>query len=189
MKSISVTDLKLIPELAHLRMIDFIDPKYDDLIAPYLKIIGFDLDYPIEYAASQHRNLQGKVVIAYRIMGEVEINDSFLSSGFATMEDRMIANGYRDISLSNQMANQMTVGRDYGNDEGVSEKGFPPELTNTDEESIRIQIQILNDLLVFNRGSPFKLDGSRATLSEYGTTETPEKARRKAVRKPKDVSQ
>lgn len=186
MKSISVTDLQLIPELSHLRMLDFIDPKYDSLISPFLKILGFDLDYPIEFAASQHRNLQGQKVIAYRIIGEVECNDAFLSSAFATTEDRIIARGYNDLGLSNDMASQLTVGRDYGGDDtGQSEKGFPPELTNEDEDEITLQVQLLTDLLRIVRGNPFKQDGSRATLAEYGMEETPEKTRKKSVRKNK----
>lgn len=186
MKSISVTDLQLFPELSHLRMLDFIDPKYDALISPFLKIVGFDLDYPVEFIASQHRNLQGKKVIAYRIVGEVECNDSFLSSGFATTEDKIIARGYNDLGLSNDMASQLTVGRDYGGDDlGQSEKGFPPELTNEDEAEITMQIQLLTDLLTIVRGNPFKQDGSRKTLAEYGLEETPEKARKKGVRKNK----
>lgn len=184
MKSISVTDLQLIPELSHLRVIDFIDPKYDELISPFLSKLGFDLDFPIEYAPSQHRNMQGKVVIAYRIIGEVECNNKFLTSEFATAEDRVIARGYRDLGLAGDMAKQLTTGRDYGGEgEGQSEKGFPPELTNDDEQAIKNQINSLAGLLMIVRGNPFRQDGSRATLAEYGVPEVPEKTRRKAVRK------
>lgn len=184
MKSISVTDLQLIPELSHLRMIDFIDPKYDTLIAPFLRKLGFDLDFPIEYAPSQHRNLQGKVVIAFRIIGEVECNNAFLTSEWATAEDRIIARGYRDLTIAGDMAKQLTVGRDYGHDDqGQGEKGFPPELTNENEKEIKTQINVLEGLLMIVRGNPFRQDGSRATLAEYGVAEVPEKTRRKSVKK------
>lgn len=182
MKSISVTDLQLIPELAHLRMIDFIDPKYDALISPFLKLLGFDLDFPIEYAPSQHRNMQGKVVIAYRIIGEVECNNAFLQSPYALAEDRIIARGYRDLGVAQDMAGQLTTGRDYGHSDG-SEKGFPPELTNENEQAIKDQINSLAGLLMIVRGNPFRQDGSRSTLAEYGVAEVPEKTRRKAVKK------
>lgn len=167
MKSYSVTDLQLIPDLSHLRMIDFINPENDKLIAPYLKMLGYDLDYPIEWVPSQHRNMQGKVVIAYRIVGETECNESFLSGPFATSEDRMIARGYQDLTLANDMAKQMTTGRDYGGDEGQSEKGFPPELVMENEGVVAMQIQTLKDLLVMVRGDQYNPDGGRKTIYDY----------------------
>lgn len=165
MKTISVTDLKLIPELSHLRMIDFIDPKNDALIAPYLEELGFDLDYPIEYMARQHRNLQGKVVIAYMIAGEISCNEKFLKSAFATAEDRIIAAGYRDLSLAKDMARGMHTSRDI---EGEVE-GFSPDQANPDEDDILMQIKVLDDLLLDVRGDPYKEDGSRKTLGELAS--------------------
>jgi len=179
-KSISVTDLMLVPELSHLRMLDFINPANTELISPFLKVLGFDLEYPIEFIPCQHRNLQGKVVIAYLIAGDVECNASFLDSVWATPEDRMIVAGYKDTGLAADMAASMTAGRDYGTS-GPNE-GFPPDLTNPDEADILMQVKVLADLLLQVRGSPFKQDGSRATLAEYGIVEIPEKRRRKSVK-------
>lgn len=178
MKTFSVTDLQLFPELAHLRMLDFIDPKHTDVIAPFLKLVGFDLDYPIQFVPCQHRNLQQKIVIAYMVVGEVECNESFLSSPWATTEDRIIAAGYKDLGKADDMARALTSGRDY--DSGVVE-GFPPDLANPDEGEILMQIKVLADLLLSVRGSPFKQDGSRFTLAEHGVAEAPEKRRKKVV--------
>lgn len=179
MKSISVTDLRLIPELSHLRMFDFIDPKNDSLIAPFLKVLGFDLEYPVQFVPCQHRNMQGKVVIAYTITGEVECNRAFITSPWASVEDRMIAAGYRDIGLAEDMAQRLTTGRDYGDD---GNEGFSQDQCNPDESGIIQQIKVLEDLLLIARGSPFKQDGSRATLAEYGVLEAPEKKRKKPVK-------
>lgn len=179
MKNISVTDLMLIPELSDLRMLDFIDPKYTSRISPFLKIVGFDLDYPIEFIPSQHRNIQGKEVIAYMIVGELECNDSFLSSVWATTEDRIIAAGYKDLGKARDMAQALTTARDY--ESGVTE-GFPPDLVNPDEAEIAMQIKVLADLLLAVRGTPFKQDGSRFTLDEYGMSEAPEKRRKKPAK-------
>lgn len=164
MKTISVTDLKLIPELAHFRPIDFIDPKNDALIAPYLKVLGFDLDYPIEYLARQHRNLQGQVVIAYMIAGEVDINSKFLTSSLATSEDRIIAAGYKDMSLANEMSRSLSTSRDYNS--GVTE-AFPAELTNPDEAAITEQLEMLESLLDMMRPNRYGEDGCLKTLTEY----------------------
>jgi hypothetical protein len=163
MKTISVTDLKRIPELSHLRMIDFIDPTNDALIAPYLKVLGFDLDYPIEYLARQHRNLAGEVVIAYMIAGEVDINSNFLNSSFATAEDRIIAAGYKDISLANEMSRSLSTSREYS---GVAE-AFPAELSNPDEAAIMEQIEVLQNLIDQVRPNMRREDGSLKTIFEY----------------------
>lgn len=179
MKTVSVTDLKLIPELSHLRMIDFIDPKNDALIAPYLKVLGFDLEYPIEYKAVQHRNLQGQVVIAYMIAGDVDCNESFLSSPFATVEDRIIVAGYKDMSLARQMTESLSTSRQY--DSGTAE-GFPADLTNSDEKAILEQIKVLQDLLEQVRPNMRGEDGSLKTLNEYHTT-VPIELKVKRVRK------
>lgn len=166
MKTISVTDLKLIPELSHLRMLDFIDPKNDALIAPFLKVLGFDLDYPIEYKATQHRNLQGQVVISYMISGDVDCNERFLSSPFATVEDRIIVAGYRDLSLARHMTDGLSTSRQY--DTGVAE-GFPADLTNSDEKVILEQIAVLQNILEEVRPNMRGEDGSLKTLVEYHT--------------------
>lgn len=180
MKSISATDLILFPELSHLRMLDVIDPKNTDLISPFLKKIGIDLDYPVQFIPSQHRNWQQQVVIAYMVVGELECNESFLSSEWATAEDRIIAAGYKDLSKAQDMARALSTARDYGS--GLVE-GFPPDLMNPDEPDIAMQIKVLEDLLLAVRGNPFKQDGSRFTLAEYGTVEEPEKRRKKPVSK------
>lgn len=170
MKTISVTDLKRIPELSHLRMLDFIDPKNDLLIAPYLRVLGFDTDYPIEYLARQHRNLAGEVVIAYMITGEIECNERFLSGPFATLEDRVIVAGYKDMSLAHQMSGSLSTSRDYGG--GVPE-GFPVELTNPDEKAIIEQLQVLENLLNEVRPGMYREDGSLKTLAEYHALPVP----------------
>lgn len=182
MKTISATDLKLVPELSHLRMIDFIDPKNDALIAPYLKVLGFDTDYPIEYIASQHRNLQGKVVIAYQIVGDVDVNSSFLDSAYATPEDRIIAAGYRDLSLAHEMSRSLSTSRGY---EGSVVEGFPLELCNSDEEAILEQINVLHNLLMEVRPGMYNESGSLKTLTEYHAP--PVTAPVKKIRKKRSV--
>ena len=182
MKVYSVIDLQLIPELSHLRMLDFINPDNDTLIAPFLKVLGYDLEYPIQFVPSQHRTLAGKVVIAYQIVGDVECNDSFLSSSFATAEDRQIARGYKDLSYSDFLGEGRTASRDYG-DEGV--EGFAPDQCNPDEKEIAAQIKVLEDLLLVVRGNPYKLDGSRKLYCETHIVEHEGKKRKKGERKAK----
>ncbi len=178
MKNISVTDLKLIPELSHLRMLDFINPDNDALVAPFLKVLGFDLEYPIEFVASQHRNMQGKVVIAYMIVGDVECNAAFLNSVWATHEDRMIVAGYSDLGLAEDLGMGSTSCRDYGTDS----EGFAPDQSNPNEGEILKQIVVLQNLLLDARGNPFKQDGSRKLYGESALVEAPEKRRKKPAK-------
>ncbi len=97
------------------------------------------------------------------------------------MEDRIIAAGYRDMGIAEDMATSLTTSRDYT---GEIDVGFPPDLVNPNEADILMQITVLTDLLMIVRGNPFKQDGSRSTLAEYGMTEPPEKRRRKPIQKP-----
>lgn len=163
MKNISVSDLKLIPQLSHLKELEFISPSNEQLIAPFLKVLGIDLKKRLQIIACQHRNLQGKVVVGYMFSGEVSDDPEFLNSSFATTEDRMIAAGYKDLGLAEDMAKSLTLGRDYGD----SEDGFPPELSNPDEKKILNEISILKQMLEVIRGNQYNSDGS-AKL--YGLT-------------------
>lgn len=156
-------------------MLDFVNPDNDKLIAPYLKVLGYDLDYAVQFIASQHRNLQGKVVIAYQIVGEVEINDSFQSSAFASAEDRQIAAGYKDLSYADHIGDARTACREYGEESD----GFAPDQCNPDEREILKQIKVLEDLLLSARGSPYKQDGSLKLYGEALLVEAPEKRRKK----------
>ena len=176
-KSISVTDLQLIPELSHLRMLDFVNPVNDKLIAPFLHRFGLDLDYSIVYIPCSHRNLQGKVVIGYLIAGEVRCDHEFLSSPFASAEDRIIAAGYRDLSLAEDMAASLSAVRDYQTTNGIA---LPRDQCNKDEKDILDQIKVLEDLLLLARGNPFKSDGSRKLMFEDEAKE--EKKRRKRIK-------
>lgn len=179
MKSISVTDLQLIPELSHLRMFDFIHPDNSEKIAPFLKEMGFDLDYPVVFEASQHRNLQGKVVIAYTIYGEIECNDSFRKGAWCSLEDRAILAGYQDLShaeemgkLQSRVPNYYTGGADKI-DDATGLLWLPANQLNEDEQGILDQIKILEQVLLEVRGNPFKRDGSRKLLTEGDEPELP----------------
>lgn len=179
MKSFSVTDLQLISDLSHLRMLDFINPENDKLIAPFLEILGFDTEYPVEFVPAMHRNLQGKVVIAYLVVGDINCNAAFRKSVWCTTEDRIIAAGYTDLSLAADMAAASTACRDYGAD---PTEALTTDQLNPDEKDIVKQIQLLADILLDVRGSPYKQNGSRKLLGEHGIVEVQEKFRKKASR-------
>ena len=173
MKSISVTDRRHIPELSHLNYFELVDPKNDHLVKPFLEMIGIDTDYPIQYVAAQHRNLQNKVVVNYMIVGEVQCNRKFLNSEWASLDDRMVAAAYQDPSLCKALCDQLNTTLDYNSFKDAIEtkngpkEQLPPNLLNKDEGVIAAQIRQLEDLLFQIRGSQFNEDGSLKTFDDY----------------------
>ena len=166
MRVMSVYDLQLIPALSGLSMFDFVNPANHELLIPYLKTLGYDLLRPVEFIASQHRTMAGKVVIGYQVVGEISQDREFLLSPFCTAEDRIIAAGSKDLSLANEMARSMTTCREYGSDGAVVE-GFPADQANPDEAEILEAIRVYQVVMEIARGDQFKSDGSRKTLLEW----------------------
>lgn len=164
MKTISASDLKLAPELSNFGPLDWIDPKNDLAIYPYLHMLGIDTDYAVSISASQHRNLQGKLVIGYQFSGEIRLDPEFRASPFCTVEDRIIINGATDLGLADDMSRSLSMGREYGS--GVVE-GFPAELCNPDEQEIIERIAVLEQLIDVARPGRFKECGSLKTVAEY----------------------
>lgn len=164
MRVMSVYDLKLVPQLAHLSPLDFVNPENYALMIPFLKTLGYDTDKPIQFLPCQHRTMAGKVVIGYLVVGDISQDREFLLSGFCTAEDRIIAAGMKDLSLAYDMAKSMTTCRDYGAD---SVEGFPPDQANPDEQHILNEIKLLQTIADIAQGDLFKSDGSRKTLQEF----------------------
>jgi hypothetical protein len=195
MKAISVYDLKLIPELSHLNYFEMVDPKNDHLVNPFLKIMGFDLDYALQYTVSQHRTMQGTVEIGYVIRGEVNISRDFLTSEWATLDDRLIAAAYTDPSLCKAMCGQLNTSLNYTafHDGGTAVpeaiEDFPECLTNPDEAEILEAMKQLEVLLLEIRGSQYKEDGSHKLPHEYHEEPVVVVKRKRHVRKEKTKSE
>jgi hypothetical protein len=189
MKAISVYDLKIIPELAHLNYFELVHPDNDCLVNPFLGTMGFDLDYPLMYTVSQHRTLQNTVVIGYVIRGEVNISREHLTGPWGTLYDRMVAAAYTDPSLCVDLCRSMNMSLDQSAFIGSrhaadsAPENFPECLTNPDEKEILEQIQLLESILFDIRGSQYRLDGSLKMPDDYHTPEVEPKARKKHVRK------
>ena len=172
MKSVSVTDLKLIPELSHLNYFEMIDPKNDHLVNPFLEIMGMDLDYPLQYVAKQHRNLQNKVVINYMIIGETNINREHITGPWGSLTDRMIAAAYQDPSLCKELGSHLNTSLDYnafkGGRDQPDEQPSTADFPTTDEERmITAQIKQLEELLLHIRGDQRREDGGYKYPHEY----------------------
>ena len=187
MKSISVYDLKLIPELAHLSIFDLVHPDNDALVNPFLAEMGFDLDYPLMYTVSQHRTLQHKVEIGFVIRGETNINRKHVTGPWGTLDDRLAAAAITDPSLCAALCEQMNTGLDYGsfsdNDDGP--ESFPDSMCDPHEQQILTQIKQLEGVLLAIRGNQHKNDGSLKLAHEYHIVEEPIKQRKRHTKRAK----
>lgn len=181
MKTLSVTDLKLIDELKHLNFFEIIHPDNDALVAPFLRRYGIDTDKPIEYRAYRHRNLQGQVVVNFLISGELLLDRASLTSEFSSIEDRKIAASMYDRSLFEDLHAMGHTSPAYGGDWALDKKVPMVEDDEYVQEEIKIAQEIaqLEDVLFHIRGSQRKPDGSIKTYADYKTPEAvPEKRKR-----------
>lgn len=184
-KTISVTDLKLIPELSHLNYMEMIHPDNDDLVNSFLEKMGFDINKAIEYRAYQHRNMQGQVVINYLIAGEISHDRKYLTGPFGSFEERKIVAGMSDRSLFEELHSLGSRCHDYGAAESldVSIPARDDDEHKEEEKRIAKEIKLLEQVLLHIRGSQFKLDGSYKTPYDYKVPEVPPKKRKKKVKK------
>ncbi len=167
-------DLRLIDELAHLSEIEMLEIKNDKLINKYLAILGFDIQYGMYYGAAVHRDLRGNVSLGFRIVGEVEINKSFIDGPFATVREKLIAYSYSDRSWAKELAELTGKSPDF---KEVAEEGlmafpeisqeFPPDQCNEGWESVAREIEQLERIRDEIRGCMWAANGSLKTPEEY----------------------
>ena len=194
MKTISITDLVLVPGLSRMSSLEMIRPENDALLAPVLAVMGFDLSKPVEYVPCRHRNLRNTVVIDYLISGELDMSPEFLRSEWATDEDRKFAREYAEEEAA-RIAKYVKEEKVYVGDE---EKGFESLYDNTVRRKVEpltpeqleagghragAAIESLARRLLEIRGTPFRNNGSRRLLGEVAEPEG--KKRRPYTRKVK----
>jgi hypothetical protein len=155
MKSISFRDLQLADELKHLNEIEMLHEDNDLVMSVVLLQCGFDINKPIRYIPSKHRDLRGKIAVGFQACGEVSLSENLRHSPVMDITDRMIATAYTDPSLTREMASMMgnTVNykalleqEDIPEDEEYDE---PPE---EDYEWVTSQIKQLEDIRKQIRG-------------------------------------
>ncbi len=172
MKAISVFDLRIIPQLAHLTHFDLIHPDNDCIVNPFLQVMGFDVRKGLNYTTSQHRTLQNKVEIGFVIRGEVNTSREHLTGPWADLQDRLTAAAITDPSLCRSMCAQLNSSLDFssfGPDSSSGVVDFPASLSDPKEGEILAQIQQLDELLDMIRGSQHKEDGSLKRPEDYQT--------------------
>ena len=169
----SLSDLQLIPELRGMSEFDMIHPKNDSLINKYLAQLGFNTNMPILYVPNKHRNMQNKVVVGYRAVGEITQDREFLNSRFCSPIERVIAASRMDISLTRELSKLMgTSSIDFSNSALNSplddyETQGSSEYIESDAEEVASQISVLESIRDSVRGSPYNEYGNLKHTSEY----------------------
>lgn len=169
----SFRDLRLIKELSAYNEIELLHPSMDDRVNFYLERLGFDTDYAILYVPNKHRDMQGKVGVGFRAVGEISINRGFVNSPLCSTIERLIAASYQDPSLAREMAKMLNTSVNFNMMSGVEEElideneEFPPELIEPDYEEVSGQLKFLENLRDQIRGPCYNEYGSLKTPAEY----------------------
>ena len=173
MRSISFRDLKLIPELSRYNEIELIHPSNEELMLHWLGKIGFDTDYSVMYLPSKHRDMQNKVAVGFRAVGEISLNRGFVNSPMCSLVERMAVAGYTDRSLAQEMAERAgkTVDVQAISDRedlaGPSCEDFTNDMIEPDWKEVEGQIRALEDIRDQLRGPIRNSAGAYKTPTEY----------------------
>jgi hypothetical protein len=159
---LSFRDLRLIPELAQYNEIELLNPELDSLVNSFLAKLGFDLDYGVMYEPSKHRDMQGKVGIGFRVIGELDINRNVVNSSLCGIEDRLAVAAYLDPTFIKEISPMLGSRIDYKafQDEPASDTDdYAPDYTEDDYEAVSSQLKLLTQLRDDIRGSIYNEAG------------------------------
>lgn len=187
-------DLKLADPLAHLNYFEMIDPKNDHLLMPVLEEMGWDIQYPIQIDACQHRTLGNKVVVNYLISGEININRKHLNGPWATALDKILAAQVTDSSLAKELLEMSGTQVSYStlhssdSNENKEIQNILDHYMDVDEtERITAQIKQLEDILFTIRGDQRLSSGAYKLAEDYHKEEILPRPRKKKVKKVKEI--
>lgn len=173
-KTISFRDLQVAEELSHLNEIQMLHIDNDPLVNNVLRQCGMDIDYGVAYIPSKHVDMQGRIAIGYMAVGEVSINREYIDSPLSSSTDRLVAAGYRDVSLAQELLTLATSNRAYSEfvdteylPEAEDVVGYDEADVEEDYEWVSAQIQQLEDIRDALRGSMFNSAGTLKTAEEY----------------------
>lgn len=159
----SFRDLRLIPELSKYSEIELLHPILDPTVNAFLEVLGFDLNYPVVYEPSKHRDMQGKVAVGFRAVGEISLKRAFINSPLCSVDERLIAASKQDMSLTRELAQLAGRGSTFaaGENRLVSSEDFPPELIEADYDDVTSQIAQLEAIRDHIRGEERTESGAR----------------------------
>lgn len=173
--SISFTDLRLIKELSNLSDYDMLQLRNDNLMLKHLHTVGLDLDYGFAYVPSVHRNMQNKVVTSYRVCGDVRCDRNWRNGPMSSLTDRMVAAGFTDVSLAEELGMLTGLARMYGGKignegEDMHKEALPDNQLEDDWQGKEKEIIKMAVLCENLRGGYFKECGGLKGREDYAQT-------------------
>lgn len=168
-RSVSFRDLRLTPTLEQFNEIDMLNIYKDDVMKGVLAACAFDVNQPVLYVPSQHRDMQGKVAVGFVAVGEISLKAEFRMNGMLNMTERLVAAGRRDVSLAKEMAELSGLSRNYTPTECDDDEtdGLADDQLEPDWLFVENQIKVLTELRDFIRGPCFTAAGGLKTYSDY----------------------
>lgn len=167
-RSMSFRDLRLIPTLSKYNEIELLHPSLDAVINNCLGQLGFDLNYAVQYIPSKHRDIQGKVAVGFRAVGEISNDRAFINSPLCSLTERLVAAAQKDPSLTRELSQLMGNSINLtGEDSGEEAEEFPIELVESDCDEVAKQILNLETIRDAIRGSAYNEDGSLKLPGTY----------------------
>lgn len=164
----SFRDLLRIPALSELNEIQLLHPAMDTIVNGFLSQLGFDLNQAILYVPAKHRDLQGKVSVGFRAVGEISDDRGFLTSKLCTITERLLAAANQDPSLCRELCQLMGNSINLGDGgDGSESEDYPDEMVEPDYDSISSEIRNLENLRDQIRGTPHDEAGALKLPGTY----------------------
>jgi hypothetical protein len=163
----SFRDLQLIPEISEYTELELLAPIRDGMVNKYLALLGFNIQAPILYVPAKHRDMQNKVGIGFRAVGEITQDREFLNSKLCSPIERLIAASYYDMSLTRELARMMGVGAEFRRDIDGEDEDYPDSEIEPDMLQVQAEILMLKNIRDSIRGTPYNEAGALKTPGEY----------------------
>jgi hypothetical protein len=166
----SFRDLKRVPSLTGFSETELLNPKHDAAVNEVLAAVGFNIQAPILYVPSRHRDLAGKVEVGFRAVGEISNDPVYLNSKLCPLIERLIWASQKDPSLARELSKMMGHSVNLDEDAADEVNDFPDSDIDPDYGIIQMQIEALTFYRDEVRGSPYNEQGNLKTPAEYQTT-------------------
>lgn len=167
---ISFRDLRLVNPLMNFNEIELLHPAFDAYINGVLEQLGFDTTVGVLYVPNKHRDLQGKVAVGFRAVGQINPYSAYIDSSLCTLVERLVAASKKDMSLAKEMAAMMGNSVNIMVQDGVEyepDEEFPAELIESDYDDVAAQIAALEAIRDAIRGPSHNDYGNIKTPDEY----------------------
>lgn len=170
-KTLSFRDLQVCSMFKGMNEIEMLSLENDEKMEYVLSRVGFDTEYAVSYEPSNHRCMSGKTGMGFRVVGEINMNSSYINSPMCSLTERMIAAAYLDPSLTRELSSLMGMRVNFrsllenGNDS--SHENLPEDMLEPDREYVSKQIADLIALRDVIRGPIMNDRGEAKTFSEY----------------------